>query len=61
VVRNCNGIREGNAGDAVALTDLGDWPFWEHLGKVAPIVTALIAFGAASVAVFSLLAQIYSP
>jgi hypothetical protein len=43
----------------MAWPDLRDWPFWEHLGKVAPIVTALVAFGAASVAVFSLLAQIH--
>jgi Domain of unknown function (DUF4760) len=43
----------------MAWPDLSDWSFWEHLGKVAPIVTALIAFGAASVAAFSLRAQVH--
>ena len=38
----------------MALTDLGDWPFWEHLGRVAPIVAVFIGVGAAIVAVFSL-------
>ena len=38
--------------------DLSDWPFWEHLGKVAPIVTAAVAALAASVAAFSLRAQV---
>jgi hypothetical protein len=43
----------------MALTDLGDWPFWEHLGRVAPIVAVFIAVGAAIVAVFSLLTQVH--
>jgi hypothetical protein len=42
----------------MALSDLGDWPFWEHVGKVAPIITALIALSAAGVAIISLLTQI---
>jgi Domain of unknown function (DUF4760) len=43
----------------MSWSGLGDWTFWEHLGKVAPIVTALIALTAAIVAVFSLLAQVH--
>jgi hypothetical protein len=43
----------------MACPDLSDWTFWEHIGKVAPIGTALIALSAAIVAVFSLLAQLH--
>jgi hypothetical protein len=42
----------------MALSDLGDWPLWEHIGRVAPIVTALIALTAAIVAILSLRAQV---
>jgi hypothetical protein len=42
----------------MVLSDLGDWPFWEHIGKIAPIVTALIALTAAIVAILSLQAQV---
>jgi Domain of unknown function (DUF4760) len=41
----------------MALSDLTDWPFWEHVGKVAPIITAAIAFGAARLALASLRTQ----
>jgi hypothetical protein len=41
----------------VTLPDFGDWPFWEHFGKVAPIATAAIAFSAALFAYLSLRAQ----
>jgi hypothetical protein len=43
----------------MSWSDLGGWTFWEHLGKIAPIVTAMIAFLAASVAAFSLRAQVH--
>jgi Domain of unknown function (DUF4760) len=41
----------------MALSDLADWPFWEHVGRVAPIVTALIASVAALLALISLQTQ----
>jgi Domain of unknown function (DUF4760) len=41
----------------MALSDLAHWPFWEHVGKVAPIITAAIAFGAAWLALASLRTQ----
>jgi hypothetical protein len=43
----------------MALSGLGDWSFWEHLGKVAPIITALIALVAAVVAIISLRTQVH--
>src|SRR5271170_1146876 len=33
------------------------WDFWVSVGKIAPILTALIAFGAATIAWFALRAQ----
>jgi hypothetical protein len=42
---------------AMAWPDLSDWSFWEHVGKVAPIITAVIAFGAAWLALASLRTQ----
>jgi Domain of unknown function (DUF4760) len=41
----------------MAWPDLSDWSFWEHVGKVAPIITAVIAFGAAWLALASLRSQ----
>ncbi len=43
----------------MALSGLGDWSFWEHVGKVAPIITALIALVAAVVAIISLRTQVH--
>jgi hypothetical protein len=40
-------------------SNLGDWSFSEHIGKVAPIITALIALSAAVVAILSLRTQVY--
>jgi len=42
----------------MTLSDLADWPFWEHLGRVAPAITALIAGVAALLALLSLKAQL---
>jgi hypothetical protein len=42
----------------MAWSDLADWPFWEHVGKVAPIITSLIALVAATVAIVSLRTQV---
>jgi hypothetical protein len=36
------------------MVRLADWPFWEHVGKIAPIITAVIALGAAWLALSSL-------
>jgi Domain of unknown function (DUF4760) len=41
----------------MALSDLADWAFWEHVGKISPILTAAIAFGAAWLALASLRTQ----
>ena len=41
----------------MAWSDLANWPLWEHVGKVAPVITALIALAAATVAIISLLTQ----
>lgn len=50
-------VRSEKPGSRMACSDLADWPFWEHLGKVAPIITALIALAAATVAIISVLTQ----
>jgi hypothetical protein len=42
----------------MAWPDLSDWSFWEHLGRIAPIITAVIAFGAATLALVSLRTQV---
>jgi cbb3-type cytochrome oxidase subunit 1 len=42
----------------MAWPDLSDWSFWEHLGRIAPIITAAIAFGAATLALVSLRTQV---
>jgi hypothetical protein len=42
----------------MAWPDLSDWSFWEHLGRIAPIITAVIAFGAATLALISLRTQV---
>jgi Domain of unknown function (DUF4760) len=42
----------------MTLPDFADWAFWEHVGRVAPIITALIAFGAATLALVSLRTQV---
>lgn len=39
------------------LSYLHDWAFWEHVGKVAPAVTALVALIAATIALVSLQTQ----
>jgi hypothetical protein len=54
---SCNGILEKELGGAMAWPDLSDWSFWEHVGKVAPVITAAIAFGAAWLALASLRTQ----
>jgi hypothetical protein len=41
----------------LAWSDLVDWLFWEHVGKVAPMITAMIALGAAWLALSSLRTQ----
>jgi Domain of unknown function (DUF4760) len=41
----------------MAWSDLEVWSFWEHVGKIAPIITAAIAFGAAWLALASLRTQ----
>jgi Domain of unknown function (DUF4760) len=41
----------------VTIDHLGSWEFWEGVGKVAPIATALIALVAASIALRAINAQ----